>query len=402
MNLKKINLFLLKQDIFGGLTAAIVALPLGLAFGVSSGLGPLTGLYGAIFVGFFASLFGGTPKQISGPTGPMTVIVALIFIEFDFKTEAVFFCIILSGFIQIIFGILRFGSIVKKIPLSVVSGFMTGIGIIIISLQLPVLLGLGSEPSVILSLNKLQNFYNFNSQSLILCLLCLIALFFIPSKISKIVPPPIIILFFGTIISFILLTQQELIGFIPTGIPKLIIFFPEIVQIPKILFYAVLLAILGTIDSLLTSVIADQITGDQHKPNKETIGQGIGNIISGFFGGLAGAGATMRTVVNIKAGGQTKLSGIIHSLILLLIVLIFAPIAANIPLSVLAAILIKVGIDIIDWTFFKNLRNQSMLNILTTLLVIFLTVFVNLIIAVAIGVLFHFAFSTLIKNKNYK
>ena len=154
MNLKKINLFLLKQDIFGGLTAAIVALPLGLAFGVSSGLGPLSGLYGAIFVGFFASLFGGTPKQISGPTGPMTVIVALIFIEFDYKAEAVFFCIILSGFIQIIFGILRFGSIVKKIPLSVVSGFMTGIGIIIISLQLPVLLGLGGEPSVILSLNK--------------------------------------------------------------------------------------------------------------------------------------------------------------------------------------------------------------------------------------------------------
>jgi len=399
MKFAKINLTLLKQDLFGGLTAAIVALPLGLAFGVSSGLGALTGLYGAIFVGFFASLFGGTPKQISGPTGPMTIIVALIFIEFDSNAGIVFFCIILSGFFQIIFGILKLGSFVKKIPLPVVSGFMTGIGIIIISLQLPVLFGLGNETSVILSLTKLKNIYNSNFQSLILSLFCLLTLFFIPSKISKIIPPPIIVLFFGTIISFIFFKQQLLIGFIPTGIPKLIIFFPSIEQIPRILFYALLLSILGTIDSLLTSVIADQITGDQHKPNKETIAQGIGNIFSGLFGGLAGAGATMRTVVNIKAGGKTNLSGIIHSLVLLLIVLFFSPIAANIPLSVLAAILIKVGIDIIDWNFFKNLRIQSILHILTTLLVIFLTVFANLIIAVITGILFYFIFSSLkIKN----
>ena len=156
---------------------------------------------------------------------------------------------------------------------------------------------------------------------------------------------------------------------------------------------------LGTIDSLLTSVIADQLSGDRHKPNKETIGQGIGNIFSGLFGGLAGAGATMRTVVNIKAGGQTKFSGIIHSLILLLIILVLSPIASIIPLSVLAAILIKVGIDIIDWEFFKNLRTKSKLEILTTFLVIFLTVFINLIIAVFAGVLFYFVLK-LVLNKD--
>jgi len=399
MNINKNSFSYIKQDLFGGTTAAVVALPLGLAFGVSSGMGALTGLYGAIFVGFFASLFGGTPKQISGPTGPMTVIVALIFIEFNFRPEIVFFCIFISGFFQIFFGILKLGNLIKKIPLAVVSGFMTGIGIIIICLQLPVLLGLGNEPSVAKSLMKLQTFNNLNFQSILLGLVCLLGLFFMPKKISKILPPPILVLCVGTILSFLFFFNQDLIGNIPQGIPKLSLIFPAMEEIPKILFYAILLAILGIIDSLLTSVIADQLTGDQHKPNKETIGQGIGNIFSGLFGGLAGAGATMRTVVNIKAGGQTKFSGIIHSLVLILIVLFLSPIASAIPLSVLAAILIRVGIDIIDWDFFKNLRTKSKLEILTTFLVIFLTVFINLIIAVCAGVLFYFI-AKLILNKD--
>jgi SulP family sulfate permease len=399
MNINKYSLSYIKQDIFGGITAAVVALPLGLAFGVSSGMGALTGLYGAIFVGFFASLFGGTPKQISGPTGPMTVIVALIFIEFNFRPEIVFFCIFLSGFFQILFGIFKLGDLVKKIPLAVVSGFMTGIGVIIICLQLPVLLGLGNESSIVKSLIKLQTSYNLNFQSVFLGSLCLLGLFFIPIRISKIVPLPILVLCVGTIVSFLFFYNQDLIGNIPQGIPKLILIFPAMEEMPKIIFYAILLAMLGTIDSLLTSVIADQLTGDQHKPNKETIGQGIGNIFSGLFGGLAGAGATMRTVVNIKAGGQTKFSGIVHSLILLLTVLVLSPIASTIPLSVLAAILVKVGIDIVDWEFFKNLRTKSRLEILTTFLVIFLTVFINLIIAVFAGVLFYFILK-LILNKD--
>jgi SulP family sulfate permease len=380
MNINKNSFFYIKQDLFGGITAAVVALPLGLAFGVSSGMGALTGLYGAIFVGFFASLFGGTPKQISGPTGPMTVIVALIFIEFNFRPEIVFFCIFLSGFFQILFGIFKLGDLVKKIPLAV-------------------LLGLGNESSIVKSLIKLQTSYNLNFQSVFLGSLCLLGLFFIPIRISKIVPLPILVLCVGTIVSFLFFYNQDLIGNIPQGIPKLILIFPAMEEMPKIIFYAILLAMLGTIDSLLTSVIADQLTGDQHKPNKETIGQGIGNIFSGLFGGLAGAGATMRTVVNIKAGGQTKFSGIVHSLILLLTVLVLSPIASIIPLSVLAAILIKVGIDIVDWEFFKNLRTKSRLEILTTFLVIFLTVFINLIIAVFAGVLFYFILK-LILNKD--
>ena len=389
MNIVNKNFLFLKEDIFGGITAAIVALPLALAFGVSSGLGAMSGLYGAIFVGFFASLFGGTPKQISGPTGPMTVIVALIFVEFNFSAEIVFFCISFAGLLQILFGILKVGNLVKHIPHSVISGFMTGIGLIIIFLQLPVLFGLESESSIILNITKLNNFNDLNPDALVISLICLGSLFLMPSKIFKIIPLPIIILIVGTLLSLFFFNNQNTVGTIPKGLPKISIFLPEIADMYKIIFYSVLLALLGIVDSLLTSIVADKMTGDKHQPNKETIGQGIGNILSGFFGGLAGAGATMRTVVNINAGGKTRISGMIHSIILLLIILFFSSAAENIPLSVLSAILIKVGIDIIDWNFFKNLKIFPIFDVLITFMVILLTVFVNLIVAVILGSLFY-------------
>ena len=395
-----INLKYFKNDFFGGLTAAIVALPLALAFGVSSGMGALAGMYGAIFVGFFASLFGGTPKQISGPTGPMTVIVALIFIEFNFKAEIVFFCISLAGIIQIFIGILKIGNYVKKIPSSVISGFMTGIGIIIITLQIPVFFGLGSESSVINSILSLKNILNLNSQSFFIGTISLIGLFLLPSKFLKIIPNSIIVLLIGTIFSILFFNQQDVIGNIPNGIPKISFYLPDAVYLPKILFYSLLLAMLGTIDSLLTSIIADKLTNDNHKPNKEMIGQGLGNFLAGMLGGIAGAGATMRTVVNINSGGKSKLSGIIHSIILLLIVLFFSPIAEIIPLSILSAILIKVGIDIIDWDFIKNYNLKSTSDLLTKIIVVFFTVFTNLILAVFIGVLFNFLIKIFNKNKN--
>ena len=394
------NLNYFKNDFFGGLTAAIVALPLALAFGVSSGMGALAGMYGAIFVGFFASLFGGTPKQISGPTGPMTVIVALIFVEFDFKPEIVFFCISLAGIIQILIGVFKIGNYIKKIPSSVVSGFMTGIGIIIIVLQLPVFFGLGNHSSVINSILSLNNILNLNFQSFSIGIISLSGLFLLPSKFLKIIPNSIIVLFIGTILSFIFFNQQDLIGNIPNGIPKITFYVPDIIYLPKILFYAFILAILGTIDSLLTSIIADKLTNDTHNPNQETIGQGLGNFIAGMFGGIAGAGATMRTVVNINSGGKTKLSGIIHSIILLLIVLFLSPLAEIIPLSVLSAILIKVGIDIIDWDFIKNYNLKSYSDLLTKVIVVFLTVFTNLILAVFVGVLFNFLLKFFNPNKH--
>ena len=290
---------------------------------------------------------------------------------------------------QIIFGLLKLGNLIKKIPKSVISGFMTGIGLIIISLQVPIILGLGPQSTIIQSLMKLGEINNINYESLIIGSLCFFILFFSPSKIFKNIPISIIVLLFGTLLSIMFFTKQDTIGFIPKGLPNFNLYIPDLLMMPKILFYSLLLSLLGIIDSLLTSVISDQLTGENHKPNKESIGQGIGNFVSGLFGGLAGAGATMRTVVNIKAGGKTSLSGMIHAITLLIIVLYASPLAEAIPLSVLAAILIKVGIDIIDWNFIKNYKTKSFNSITTKLLVVILTVFTNLIGAVLIGTIYN-------------
>ena len=309
------NLNNLRGDFFGGLTAAVVALPLALAFGVSYGLGPLAGLYGAIIVGFFASLFGGTKTQITGPTGPMTVVVASIFLHFDKNVQIVFFIISLAGLIQIFIGFSKLGEHVRKIPSSVITGFMTGIGIIIISLQIPVFLGLGAHASVSSALFSLLNIAYFKIDSLAIGLIGLLIVIFFPKKIDVYLPRPVIALVVGSLLASFYFTNQELIGAIPTGMPEFSIYIPTLKEIPEIIFFSLMLSSLGVIDSLLTSVVADNMTKTKHLSNKESIGQGIGNIISGFFGGLAGAGPTMRTVVNIQSGGKTPYSGLLHSII---------------------------------------------------------------------------------------
>ena len=384
------NLNNLRGDFFGGLTAAVVALPLALAFGVSSGLGPLAGLYGAIIVGFFASLFGGTKTQITGPTGPMTVVVASIFLHFDKNVQIVFFIISLAGLIQIFIGISKLGEHVRKIPSSVITGFMTGIGIIIISLQIPVFLGLGAHASVSSALFSLQNIAYFKIDSLAIGLIGLLIVIFFPKKIDVYLPRPVIALVVGSLLASFYLTNQELIGAIPTGMPEFSIYIPTLKEIPEIIFFSLMLSSLGVIDSLLTSVVADNMTKTKHLSNKESIGQGIGNIISGFFGGLAGAGATMRTVVNIQSGGKTPYSGLLHSIILIFIIIFLGHYASMIPLAILASILLKVGCDIIDWDFIKNYRHKSSIDLFIVLLVILLIVFINLLLAIFVGTILSY------------
>ena len=387
----------LRGDFFGGLTAAIVALPLALAFGVSSGLGPLAGLYGAIIVGFFASLFGGTKTQITGPTGPMTIVVASIFLHFDKNVEIVFFIISLSGLIQIFIGISKFGEHVRRIPASVVTGFMTGIGIIIISLQIPVLFGLGSHASVSSSLLSLENIAHFKIDSLIVGFIGLLIIIFFPKKIDAYFPRPVIALIIGSLLASFYYTNQELIGTIPTGIPEFSIYVPTLRELPEIIYFSLMLSSLGVIDSLLTSVVADNMTKTKHLSNKESIGQGIGNIMSGFFGGLAGAGATMRTVVNIQSGGKTPYSGLVHSILLILILVFFGHYASMIPLAVLASILLKVGYDIIDWNFILNVKHKSNIDVFIVFLVILLIVFTNLILAIFVGTILSYLLKKHIK-----
>ena len=386
----------LRGDLFGGITAAVVALPLALAFGVSSGAGAIAGLYGAIIVGFFAALFGGTPSQISGPTGPMTVVIATVFsteIARDPENGAAiaFTVIILSGIFQILFGMLRLGKYITLMPYTVISGFMSGIGVIIILLQFGPFFGHKASANVVQSVSQLPYFVsNANLASVGLGILTLAIVFLTPARITRLIPSPLLALIVGTLVAVYFLPDRglELIGDIPSGLPSLHLPAFNIARIRDIFGYGLMLAVLGSIDSLLTSLVADNITQTQHKSDRELIGQGIGNLIAGLCGGLPGAGATMRTVINVKSGGKTPISGMIHALVLLIIVLRAGELTSNIPQAVLAGILIKVGIDIIDWSFLRRAHKISLKATGLMYMVLFLTVFVDLITAVAAGVFF--------------
>ena len=389
----RLNLTNIRGDIFGGLTAAVVALPLALAFGVQSGAGPIAGLYGAIFVGFFAAVFGGTNTQVSGPTGPMTVVMAGIFTHYvgldpENGPALAFTVVMMAGAFQILFGILKIGKYINYVPLPIISGFMSGIGVIIIILQFGPMFGHPGEANTLSSLMAFPRILSdINWFALMLGALTLAIVYFVPEKIAKIIPPPLIALVFGSLLVYLFLPKDSvtILGEIPTGLatPKLPTI--DLILLPGMINSALILALLGTIDSLLTSLVADNITRTHHDSERELIGQGIGNTVSGLFGGLPGAGATMRTMVNIRSGGKTPLSGALHALILLAIAFGLGGIASYIPHVVLAGILIKVGTDIIDWSYLKNIRHSSRPGVLIMLVVLLVTVFVDLILAVAIG-----------------
>lgn len=380
----------LKNDIFGGVTAAVVALPLALAFGVASGAGPIAGLYGAIILGFFAALFGGTSTQISGPTGPMTVVTATAIVTFQNDLTAVMTVVFLSGLIQISFGFVGIGKWVKFIPYPVISGFMSGIGIIIIILQINPFLGVEGVGSVIQTLYELPSSLHLaNDDSLIIAYMTLGIMFLTPKYISKIIPTALIALFCMSFVSVYFMFDVPTIGEIPLELPQL--FLPtyfDVFKLRDILLLAITLALLGSIDTLLTSLVADSMTKTKHNPNKELLGQGIGNSLCALFGAIPGAGATMRTVINIKSGGKSKVSGMIHSVMLLLIILFLAPFASQIPLAVLSGILIKVGVDILDYKFLRIVTKVPKADLLIMLTVFLLTIFVDLIMAVGVGITF--------------
>lgn len=389
----KINKNNIKGDLFGGVTAAVVALPLALAFGVSSGAGAIAGVYGAIVVGFFASLFGGTPAQISGPTGPMTVVMAVVITKMiadhpDTGLAMAFTVVMLAGLFQIVLGLLKLGKYFTLVPYAVISGFMSGIGVIIISLQLGPLLGLPGLSSVVESLQALpQQIGNPVIPALMLGIVTLAIVLLWPAKLARLLPAPLAALIVGTIIqvAFFADSGVAVIGKIPSGLPSLQwpVFDVNIIQ--EMLYSAALLGALGAIDSLLTSLVADSMTHDYHRSDKELIGQGIGNFFAGAIGALPGAGATMRTVVNIRAGGQSAISGTTHAIVLLIIILGAGPLAEHIPHAVLAGILIKVGIDIIDWGFVKKIHRMPISTSALMMGVMLITVFDDLINAVLLG-----------------
>lgn len=451
----------IRGDLFGGITAGIVALPLALAFGLQSGLGPAAGLYGAIFIGFFAALLGGTNTQISGPTAPMTAVSMVIIAgilaanegDINRALPSILMVFLLAGLIQIVLGFLRVGQYIRYIPYPVVSGFMTGIGVIILITQMLPMIGYypkedatyvndfkaqaeeiildrilheevaedimvledfqetinrageiteedimkeasalaGNNAAGVIGSLKLfpRALGNISSIDLILGLLTILIIYGF-KRITKTIPSTLVALLGVSAGAYFFLPEYRTIGEIPSGFPNLHLgMFAgfQLGQITPYFFTAISLALLGSIDSLLTSVVADNKTKTKHKPNQELVGQGIGNSIAALFGGIPGAGATIRTVVNINSGGKTRLSGMIAGLLLLVVLLSLGPLASQIPAAVLAGILVTVGIGVMDFKGLNHIKQLPVTEVVVMFLVLGLTVFIGLIEAVLVGLI---------------
>ncbi len=384
-----------KGDIFGGVTTAIISLPLALAFGVASGAGAEAGLWGAIMVGLFASLFGGSNTLISEPTGPMTVIMTAVLTSMMAKypetgMAMTFTVVMMAGAFQILLGTLKMGKYVTLMPYSVISGFMSGIGVILIILQLSPLLGHAAPTGGVLgTLSALpETISNLKFNELFLGLLTLGILFFFPKKYRKYVPAQLVALVAVTLLSVMLFDTEDIrrIGEIPAGLPSLVAPHIDPDMFIEMVIDALVLGTLGCIDTLLTAVIGDSLTRKEHDSDKELRGQGLANMISGLFGALPGAGATMGTVTNIQVGARSPLSGVVRALVLALVVLVAGGLTEPIPMAVLAGIAVYVGFNILDWSFIQRAHKVSFSGMAIMYGVMLLTVFVDLIVAVGLGV----------------
>lgn len=384
-----------KGDLFGGVTTAIISLPLALAFGVASGAGAEAGLWGAIMVGLFASLFGGSSTLISEPTGPMTVIMTAVLTSMVAKypetgIAMTFTVVMMAGAFQILLGTLKLGKYITLMPYSVISGFMSGIGVILIILQLSPLLG-HAAPSggVIGTLSALpETLANLDIKELFLGLLTLAVLFLFPQHYRKYVPAQLVALVAVTLISVIIFDMGSIrrIGEIPAGLPSIVIPTINGDMFMTMVIDALVLGTLGCIDTLLTAVIGDSLTRQEHDSDKELRGQGLANMISGLFGALPGAGATMGTVTNIQVGARSPLSGVFRAAMLALVVLVAGGLTEPIPMAVLAGIAVYVGFNILDWSFIQRAHKVSVQGMAIMYGVMLLTVFVDLIVAVGLGV----------------
>ncbi|MCA9473169.1 MAG: SulP family inorganic anion transporter [Nitrospirales bacterium] len=382
-----LHFYNLRGDFFGGLVAAVIALPLALAFGVSSGAGAVTGLYGAIFLGFFAAMFGGTPAQASGPTGPMTVVFAGMFVLFSDEPALVFTTVILGGGVLILMGALGIGRYISLVPYPVISGFMSGIGAIIIILQVAPVLGYQSAAGVVGNLMAIPEIVSSPKvHATAIGCLALVIMYGTPAMIGKYIPPSLLALLVCTPVARLFFPDAPVIGEIPQGFPSIIVPTFHVDALTVMVEEACVIAFLCAIDSLLTSLVCDNMTRTQHDSNRELIGQGIGNMIAGLFGGLPGAGATVRSVANIRSGGRTPLSGMLMGVVLLVTLLWLGPLAEQIPLAVLAGILLKVGVDIIDWRFLRHVFQAPRADVVIMTIVLVVTVAVDLITAVGVGV----------------
>ena len=378
----------LRGDLFGAITATVVVFPAALAFGMASGLGASAGIYGSIAVGFFAALFGGTRTQISGPTGPMAVITAVIVASHASTLSEALTIVVLGGLLQAGLGLTRIGRYVAYTPHVVISGFMSGIGIIIILIQLLPLLGAPAAGGPMESVGGLAYALDHvNLSAVAIGVLSLTIAMLWPHRFSTYLPGPVAALILGTLLGVMWLHDAPVLGPVPIGVPVFTLELPTAGFLLHALEPALILALLGSVDSLLTSLIADTVTGTRHEPNRELVGQGIGNVAAGLIGGMPGAGNTLGTLTNIRAGGTTRVSGATYAILMLVLVLGLGDYVEPIPRAVLAGVLIKIGLDIVDWQMLARVHRMRPEHALVMLATLGITVFVDLVTAVAVGLI---------------
>lgn len=383
----------LLKDITAGIIVGIIALPLSIALAISSGVSPEKGLYTAIIGGFLISLLGGSRVQIGGPTGAFVIIVYGIIAQYGY--EGLVISTIMAGIFLILMGVLKLGSLIKFIPAPVTTGFTSGIAFVIFSGQIKDFLGLKIDevPSEFFPkfASYISNISTISYQSLILGVVS-IAIIALWPKINRIIPGSLIAIIVTTIASLLLKLDVETIGskfgelssqLPPFSIPNI-----DLGTVPPLIRPALTIAVLAAIESLLSAVVADGMIGDKHRSNTELIAQGIANIASALFGGIPATGAIARTAANVKNGGHSPVAGIVHSLTLLVIMLVFMPYATLIPLSTLAAVLIVVAYNMSEWRIFLNFFKAPKSDITVLLLTFSLTVIADLVVAIEVGMVF--------------
>ncbi len=385
------NFSLFKHDLIAGITVGIVAVPLALAFAIASGVEPAQGFYTAIIAGFLISLFGGSRYQIGGPTGAFVVIVYGIIATYGY--DGLVIATIIAGILLIILGLVKIGSYIKFIPYPVITGFTSGIGVVILTTQLKDLFGLKIEnlPSDFFGkwIIFLKNLSSIHIETFIIGLSTIIIIYLVRKFLPKL-PAHVFSISIITLIVFVFGINIDTIGSrfgeIPSSLPSFSMPSITLEKIKAVFPSAVTIALLAGIESLLSAVVADGMTGSRHNSNKELVGQGIANIATSFFGGIPATGAIARTATNVKAGGKTKVSGIIHAIFLALFMLFFAKIIEVIPMSALAGVLFVVSFDMIDIRKFKSLFKAPKSDVAVLLITFTLTVLIDLTVAVQAGV----------------
>lgn len=380
------------RDIISGIIVAIIALPLSIALAIASGVGPEQGLYTAIIAGFFISFFGGSRVQIGGPTAAFVVIIYGIVT--DYGTDGLIVATILAGIMLIIMGICRFGSLIKYIPYTITTGFTCGIAVTLFVGQIKDFLGLSMEsvPSEFLDkvIAYIKNIATINWTATIIGLVAIVIMLIWPKITDKIPGSLVAIVVTTAVVYFAKLpvnTIGSVYGELSSSFPTFQIPTISMKLIQEMISPAFTIAILAGIESLLSAVVSDGMIGDTHKSNSELIGQGLGNVFSGLFGGIPATGAIARTAANVRNGGRTPIAGIVHCITLTIILLVLMPLAALIPMTTLAAVLLVVAANMADWTsFFRLCKTAPKSDVIVLVATFLLTVFFDLVVAIEIGV----------------